>query len=255
MSNWDGYTKMSLDAPGSIVWASTGAEGSGKSAFALGAPEPIWIAAFDTHGMNRVGRQFKVREDGELKDIRVKRYGFDPRPHKTPKALSEHATIVWEEFIADYTIATRNARTIIIDREDLSYEVIRYKVLGALQAAAKEYGPINIEMTSLLQEAYTAGVNLGILRGVKDEWESQFDPAKGKKVPISTGRKVAAGWKEAKDIADITLWHFWDDKEKTFQTRIDKFTEKDVRGQEIPDLTWIQMAMAAFPETDESSWV
>lgn len=252
--DWAAYESLSLDAPTAITWTSTGSDGSGKSAFCLGAPEPIWVAAFDTHGMGRVGKQFKTRADGTPKDIRISRYHFNPRPYKTKEACAAAASVVWEGFIDAYRTALKNARSVLVDREDIAFEILRYANFGDLQAAAKDYGPLNVELTSLVQEANMAGVNLGLLRGVKEKWESKFDVAKGKSVGINTGKLIPDGWKRAADMVDITLFHFWSETDNAYMTRIDKFTEKEHKGTEHADLTFVQMAMAAYPDTDESQW-
>jgi len=253
-ADWNSYAQLGTDTSPNRVYTSSGAAGSGKSAMLLTAPEPIWVAAFDTHGLNRVGKQFKTRPNGTPKDIRVSRYHFNPRPYKTASECAKAATVVWDKFVEDYRVALKNARSIGWDREDIGYEILRYANWGDLQAQAKDYGPLNQELTSLVQEAFMAGVNLGLLRGVKEKWDSVYDQAKGKRVGVATGIMIPDGCKKAPDVVDVTLFHRWDEKEKCFMTRIDKFPNVDYKGQEFPNMDFVTMATAAYPDSELESW-
>lgn len=246
----DNYEQLSEDAPSSIVWASTGPDGSGKSWFALTAPSPIFVCAFDPYGMNRVSKDVKAG-----KDIRIARYPFNPQGHGTKKdEIGRAAEMVWRQFRADYEVALSNVRTIIIDREDLAYELLRYARFGAQSDAPKEYGQLYIEYAWLIQEAQAHGVNLGIIRGVREEWKNKFDPAKGKMVPYSTGVMIPDGMKKIADYSDVTLDHRWDGEQRAFMTKIGKFTNIDEKDMEYPGLTFPDMATLAYPESTTENW-
>jgi hypothetical protein len=248
--DWNAYEQLSAKAPQSIVWASTGPEGSGKSFFGLTAPGPIFVCAFDTHGMQRVDKSITVG-----KDVRIARYPFSRTPFGSNKAaLSAAAGKVWDRFMVDYRMALQKSRTVLIDREDLAWEMLRYTELGGDSAAPKDYADSNTEYISMVQEAYAAGVNLGLLRGVREQWISKLDPAKGKMVGHNTGLYVPDGMKKVPDLVDITLAHRWDDTAKEFMVKIGKFTNKEFMGLEFPDLRFPQMATAAYPDTTEESW-
>lgn len=253
--DWAAYEKLNLDTPNCIVAASTGGDGSGKSAFWLTAPDPIFVCAFDAYGMNRVGAQFKVKPDGTPKDIRIARYIFNQTAYgDDKKACSAAAVKVWDQFVKDYRMALRNARTVIWDREDGAWEKLRYAQFGDMSAAQKEYGDLNVEYESLIVEAQAAGVNLGLLRGVREKWISKLDPVKGKMVGHNTGELVPDGMKKVPDFVDVTLFHRWDDTQREFITKIGKFTNKDFKGEEFPNLDFASMAVMAYPETTEEDW-
>lgn len=248
------YERVSLDAPKSVVWASSGGEGSGKSTFALGAPEPIFVCAFDPYGMDRVGRQFKLRGDGQPKEIRIARYPFNPTDYRTEKETSEAADETWKRFSADYMVALKSCRTVIWDREDLAWELLRFSNFGSESAAPKEYGDLNKEYVGLIQRANKHGVNLGLLRGIREKWISKFDPAKGKLVAHNTGEMIPDGMKKVPDHVDVTLLHWFDEEQKAFMTRLLKFTNAEERGNEYPALTWVDMALMAYPESNPEDW-
>lgn len=248
--DWAAYERLSEDSPHSLVVASRGGDGAGKSHFALTAPDPIFVCAFDAFGMNRVSKDVKVG-----KDIRVSRYMFNPRAAgKSKNEIGDAASGVWQKFVEEYREALKHVRTVVWDREDLEWELIRYASFGAQNDAPKEYGPLYIEYTSLIQEATAAGVNLMILQGLRQKWVSKFDAAKGKMVPQNTGELIPDGMNKIPDLVDVTLDHRWDETAKAFVTKIGKFPNKDFRGEEFPDLGFLDMATLAYPDTTPEEW-
>lgn len=248
--DWASYEHLAEDPVPAIVWASRGGDGSGKSHFALTGPSPIFVCAFDAYGMNRVNKSVKVD-----KDIRISRYQFNPRAHGDKKDLiADAALAVWNQFVAEYRESLKHVRTVLWDREDLAWELLRYASFGAQNDAPKEYGPLYIEYTSLVQEATAAGVNLGILQGLRQKWVSKFDAGKGKMVGQNTGELIPDGMNKIPDLVDVTLDHRWDEVQKTFITKIGKFPNKDYRGDEFPDLDFPSMAMAAYPDSAAEDW-
>lgn len=245
---WAKYEALSEDNPTAIVWASTGGEGSGKSYFGLTAPWPIWVAAFDAYGMSRVSADVK-----KGKDIRITRYLFNPTNYTDPKARATAASDVWDQFVGDYRMALLNARTVLWDREDIAWELLRFASFGAHSSAPKDFGELNTEYVSLIQEAFAAGVNLGLLRGIRERWISKYDAAKGKMVGHNTGEMIPDGMKKVPDHVDITLNHRWDDESKSFLVRIDKFPNSEFRGMEA-GMLFPDMALAAYPDSDPDQW-
>jgi hypothetical protein len=249
-TDWKNFEALSEDSPTSLTWASTGGEGSGKSYFACTAPGPIFIAAFDAFGMNRVDAEVK-----KGKEIKIARYPFNPTKYKTDKEVAVAANALWKKFLDDYQTALDNGvRTIIWDREDMAYKLQRYASFGGSSAAPKEYEDLYVEYVGLIQEAQARQVNLGLLRGLREKWVSKFDAGKQKMVGHNTGEMQPAGMKNVPDQVDITLFHRWDEKEKAYITTIGKFTNASYRGMELPNLTFPQMAYAAFPESNEENW-
>lgn len=248
--DWGAYEALDSSPSQSIVWASTGGDGSGKSHFGLTAPGPIFVCAFDAYGMGRVSPALK-----RDKDIRIARYPFNGREFGTDKQKTgTAASALWDRSRDDFDMALEKSRTILIDREDMMYEIQRYANFGAQSDAPKEYGPLYIEYGWLIQKAQAANVNLGLLRGIREKWVSKFDPGKGKMVAHNTGEMIPDGMKKIPDLVDITLAHRWDSAAKAFITKIEKFTNAQERDQEYPDLTFPDMAQLAFPESSPEDW-
>lgn len=256
MSNWEQFEALSTDVPKSITWASRGGDGCGKSYFACTTPGPIFVCAFDPHGMSRVDPTIR-----EGKDIRIGRYGFahlkvqDADRATVKKAAAE----IWACFTADYQAALVHARSVIWDREDLAWELLRYASFGGeknegSRTGQLDYGDLNAEYVGLIQLAKDHNVNLGLLQGVADEWISKFNPQKATMERHNTGKKIPDGFKKVADHVDITLTHRWDAAQKEYVTQIDKFPSKEWKDQEFPNLTFPAMATLAFPTTSEEDW-
>lgn len=246
---WESLEVMTDTPPTSIIWASNGAEGSGKSYFGLTAPGPIFVCAFDPYGMDRVSKEVKAG-----KEIRLGRYPFAAPKGAKKDPVSIAATATWNRFLDDFHVALGTARTILWDREDLAWELLRYASFGAQNDAPKEYGPLNDEYIGLVQAATSAHVNLGLLRGMKDYWVSKWDPTKQKYVPHNTGELVPDGQKKIPDHVDITVSHQWDGAAKAFMTTIGKFPNIEYRDQVFANMSFQEMAIAAYPESDLDTW-
>lgn len=251
--SFDAFESLSEDTPRGISWRSVGGDGVGKSHFSLTAPSPIFVAGFDAYGMNRVAKGVKIG-----KDIRIKRYSFNPQAAEfrddkdvvDPRKVFLGAQKLWEQFRGHYDAALTTARSIVLDREDLMFELHRYARLGQESDAPNKYGPIYSELTWMVQKAQSYGVSLGFLCGVKEQWESKLDPSKGKMVGRPTGVFVPDGYKKTADLVDVTLMHKWDAADRAFVTTIGKFPNPAEKDNAYPNLEWPDMAEFAFPEGD-----
>lgn len=239
------------DLPASLAWASTGPEGSGKSWYAMTAPGPIFYAAFDEYGWRRVDPERR-----RSKEIILARYPFKPTRKKGAEEVSnlKEAIDTWSRFQEDWLYQIDRVRTIVLDREDLAWKLFRFATFGKKSDAASKYETVNEDYIALLQMATRRSVNLGLLRGVGDKWVSKFDPAKGKMVGHNTGEIVPEGMKLVPDLVDVVLWHRWDDKERAFFTKLQKFPNVEERGREHQNLDFPMMAMLAFPQVDPAVW-
>lgn len=254
--DWSKFEMLSTDTPGSITWASRGGDGSGKSYFGCTAPGPIFVAGFDPHGMSRVDPEIR-----EGKEIRIGRYGFAEL-----KALGEDraavklaARVIWDRFVDDYTVALKHVRTVLWDREDLAWELLRYASFGGEKNTGSktgqlDYGDLNAEYVGLIQMAKENNVNLGLLSGLTDEWVSKFNAQKGVMERHNTGKQIPDGFRKVADHVDLTLLHFWSAEEKEYMTRVGKFPAKEWKDQDCPNLTFPMMASLAFPTTSIEDW-
>jgi len=255
-ATWDQFEQLSTDVPRSITWASRGGDGCGKSYFAVTAPGPIYVAAFDAHGMSRVDPTIR-----EGKEIRIGKYSFAHlKVQDVDRAqIKKAAGDIWKQFVEDYQTALLHARTVIWDREDLAWELLRYASFGGeknegSRTGQLDYGDLNAEYVGLIQLAKDHGVNLGLLQGLAEKWVSKFNPQKAVMERHNSGEMVPDGFKKVADHVDITLTHRWDAAQKEYVTRIDKFPAKEWKDQEFPNLSFPMMATLAFSTTTEEEW-
>lgn len=253
--DWSKFTLLTDEDPTSITWASRGGDGSGKSYFACTAPSPMFVSAFDPHGMSRVDKE--VRRG---KDIRIGRYGFNANVFDGDrKKIQAAAMSVWDAFKAEYRQSLKHVRTALWDREDLAWELLRYAAFGGeknegSKTGALDYGDLNAEYVGLIQEAKDAHVNLGLLQGVKEKWVAKYNPTKGKMENYCTGEPVPDGFKKIPDHVDITLNHSWDPKLKEYVVQMSKFPNKAYKDVIEANLSFPMMASYAFPDSDFANW-
>ena len=193
-----------------IIWASQGIGGSGKSHLLLTAPEPIFVHLFDPDGLGPLLKKEEFRK----KDVRWFSYNFSPgklSEDDRPKAAKD----ALNTFLENQQVALKNARTIGWDKEDHVYETLRYARLEAVSDRPSSYYELNLEYRSWFTDAVEAGVNLGVIRGMKERWATN---ELGK--PSGTGELVPRGQREVNELVQVVLDHRWDDDERAFITRI-----------------------------------
>jgi hypothetical protein len=258
---WDNQTPLALDSPSSLLWASRGGDGSGKSFFFCTNPGPMFVCGFDPHGMSRVDASVRAG-----KDIRIGRYPFNASVYDGDReAIKKAARPIWNRFVDDYRGAVyhfqKEGRGFIAwDREDMMWGLRRYAAFGGQKnegskTGALDYGDLNEEYVGLINEAKYAGVSLCLIQGLTDKWVAKFDPQKGKMQNYNTGELVPDGFKKIADHVDVTLDHRWDEKDRKYKIRLRKFPNPDEKDKEYADLDFALMASMAFPETDASCWV
>ena len=245
----------------SLRWVGQGPAGSGKTHFLMTAPEPIAVFLF-----NDPGGVAKLKRKDEFKhrDIRWIDYSFNPGKlalADRPKAAKDEI----ERFIEDYATALTNFKTLGFDKEDSVYELLRYARLEAYTDRPASYYELNNEYAGWFHDAAAAGVNLGVLRGMKEKWGQN---AKGQ--PTGLGISEPRGQKWVNEKVEIVLAHRWNHDDKTFSTMIappsaaDEMDEgpkcrvgdnvKALIGEEFGDLDFMTLATMLYPDTTEADW-
>lgn len=261
MADWNRFAIDQATDPTSVVWASRGGDGSGKSYFACTAPGPLFVCAFDQNGIERVDKTIRAQ-----REIRIGRYGFNPIVYKGDRAkIKAAAAPIWARFVDEYLTALDHMKklgrgTVIWDREDMSWGLRRYAEWGAQKnegsrTGALDYGDLNEEYIGLLQRARECNANLGLLQGLTDKWVAKFDAQTGKMKNYNTGELVPDGFKKLADFADITLDHKWDQAKKAYVITPRKFPIKDIRGVDQENWDFFGMACGAFPDSDPTNWL
>jgi hypothetical protein len=250
-NNWGRFEQASREDRYRLLGSSQGPGGSGKTHFWLTAPEPIAVMLFDPIGLEGLTRQPLFRE----KDIRVIEYKFNPgklAESDRPKAAQDNL----EQFIDDYRIALKMARTTIFDKEDYIWEMLRYARLGSISDRPSSYYELNLEYRNWFQEAADSGMNLGVIRGMKEKWGTKKNPKTGAEQPFATGTLEPRGMKEVPELVQVNLEHKWVEGEGFVVKVMDKCRlNSDLIGQEFPGLDFMTLALAMYPESSESDWL
>lgn len=245
-TDWGRFEEVDRSLGRNIVWASEGVGGSGKTHFGLTAPEPIAIHMFDPGGVKGLSRNPLFRQ----KDIRIIQYTFNPgriseedRPQAARDALAE--------FKENQEVALTNARTILWDKEDHVWEMLRYAQLDGVSDRPSNYYELNLEYRGWFHDAEIAGVNLGVIRGMKEKWGTN---AKGS--PVGTGLLEPRGQREVPELVQVVLRHRWDDESKDFVTKIHEKCRlgpnaKDLIGQEFAGLDYDTLSEIIFAGEEE----
>jgi len=224
-----------------LIVRSWGPEGSGKNHFGFTGPSPIFGLYFDPGGHEGVAEKF-IREG---KEIHAVAYRFDKSSMEQSQAKD-----LRDQFIEDYELALKNARTIQWDETEV-WELFRWAQFGSDSEAPKNYAQLNAQYRYLIQAAYDAGVNLQLIQKVRERWGLND---KGKLGP--TGIYDPQGFKEANYIVQVDLQHSWSE-EDGFKVQIGKCRQNmTLRGQEFGggSLDWPTLGGLVFPESSEGDW-
>ena len=231
-----------------MQWASQGIGGTGKTHFLLTAPEPIFVALFDPKGIDPLRKKDEFKD----KDIRWREYGFNPGKlavEDRPKAAKDALDL----FLEDYRLALKHARTIGWDKEDHVYEMLRYARLESYTDRPSSYYELNLEYRGWFADAAEAGVNLGVLRGMKEKWGTG---AKGQ--PVGLGVLEPRGQREVNELVQVVLDHRFDDETREFKARIHEKCRvgpaTELIGEEFGSLDFATLASILYPESSEEDW-
>jgi hypothetical protein len=235
-SDFGNFTPLAKVPPRRLLVASGGPPKTGKNHFGLTAPGPIFGQYFDPGGLEGMAEKFLVAPLGP-KEIYQAQYRFNKRTDD-----QAHAKEVKAQFIADYEAALGWARTIQWDETEF-YEVCRFAEFGRESAKGREYGPLNGEYRGLIQAAYDAGVNLHLIHKLKEKWEDDKP----------TGTMIASGFPQVAGIVQVNLRHAWS-LEDGFQIEIASCRQNMRLAGLKADMSFTDLAMLVYPETEEGDW-
>ncbi len=250
--DWGAWEDVDRSDSYSLIWSSEGVGGSGKSHFALTAPDPICVHLFDPGGLKGLVKNPLFKK----KDIKVIQYSFNPGrldEEDRPKAAAE----ALEQFLENQATALKNARTIVLDKEDHAWEMLRYAKLEAVSDKPSNYYELNLEYRGWFHDAEMAGVNFGVIRGMKEKWGKTGSNREGKATYGSLGEMEPRGQKEVPELVQIVLRHRWDAEVGDFVTVIHEKCRvgeaKTLIGTEHCGLTVKELGEKIYPETEDMS--
>lgn len=213
-----------------IICTMEGEEGTGKTSLALQAPGPVGYLNFD-RGLGRA-------RVPDRKDISVGNYPFR-REGKNAVAMAQK---LWAEAEKDIHDSIDNNLFTIVDTSDMLYECLRLAELEKLEKVqARYYGTVNRNMNDIFDHVLDSGNNLIVICPVKEIY-------KGDK---GTGKFGPKGWSDVVYRVNQRFRFEWDEKAKVPVVSVLKPRGITAR---LDDPTFVELAMAVLPNTDEESW-
>lgn len=239
----------------SIIAASQGLAGSGKSHFWLTAPDPIAFFLFDPGGLKGLKANPLFRD----KDIRVRDYCGEINLGKLPKDERVARSLdMLERFQEDWDIAVNLAKTLVVDKESMLWEIVRYAHDEVSSPTPKNFHELNMMYRGWIQDAEANGRNLGLIRDMHDTWGKIGVSREGKPQLGFTGKYRPDGQKYVPGLVQLSMQHEWDEDSREFNvTILDKCRlgeAKRLMGKSFPELTFPMLGTILFPETEEADW-
>lgn len=254
--DWGAFEPMGADTSmRSVIASSQGDGGSGKTHFWLTAPDPIAYFLFDPGGLKGLKNNPLFSE----RDVRVidfsKRLDYGRIPKEERVARAGEVMALFDEA---WPVALRNARTLVIDKEDSCWETIRYAYDEVSSPTPKNFYELNMQYRGLIVQAEAAGVNLGLIRGMKDTWGKTGVSAQGKPQMGFTGEMKPRGHKEVPELVQVSLAHEWDDAAREFKVQILQKCRLgnavELMGTEYANLDFLTLALLLYPESTPEEW-
>jgi hypothetical protein len=241
----DRFKRATASAVPRIIGASSGEYGSGKTHFWLGAPGPIVIMSFDK------GLEGVVEKYQDEKEIRIAEYEWEPTDDSFDQ---EEAIKLRDQFIEDFYFAAMHARTVIWDKETDIWNLVRYSEFGGPSERPNNFDRLNQRMRKYVNHPKKLTINFGLVQSLKDEWVS-VTKANGKEGGASTGNRKKAGFKEVDGLVNVVLSH--ESNGDQFSVTVEKargIGSAAVQNKTFPNMTFSELGMALFPDTDVPDW-
>ena len=257
-NEWGRFESADQSERYNIIGSSQGVGGSGKTHFWLTAPEPIAVFLFDPAGLKGLTGRSEFRD----KDIRVINY-YEKINLGSIREKEERARVSLEalhDFRADWVVALKKARTIVWDKEDHIWEMMRYATHEDYSAEPKTFYELNMEYRGMFADAEAAGVNFGVVRGMREKWgKTGVSRASGKPTYGGLGELIPRGQKEVEELVQINLDHQWNEEQRAFVVKIlDKCrlgNAVELLGQELANLDFTTLAMLLYPDAPSDVWI
>ena len=225
-----------------LIVASVGGPGSGKTQFALTGPGPIVLQSLDW------GHEGVIEKFHDKKEIRVVDYDWAPtKEDEQTEGFQEKAKKLRDQFIEDYVIACSAGRTVIWDKETDVWNLFRYAEFGAPKGdKARDFDKANQAMRKYVNWPKKLTINMVFIEDVRDEWVSQNN---------KSGAVKRAGFRELEGLVHVDLFHYREGGK--FFTTVNKARGEGsatVQDKTFENLTFQQLGMMLFPDSDDTDW-
>lgn len=237
-------------------------ERCGKTHFSLSAPGPIGYIALDRNAENVAKKAQKLGKLIHFADFTRGKYAApligkpEPNFHVNRwKAIHDSLHSLMED---------KSVRTIVIDTGTQLYEDVRMARLGKLtQVMPHQYGPVNDELRSLIQQLNTCGKHLIVTHKLdkeykNDKWDGKSYERKGwKDMSFQCQMVLQHGCEMVKEEDESRLEQGHTTRPQFSTTVVDCNQNPLLKGIELydDDNTFLELAMKVYPEADPSLFV
>ena len=235
-----GFSDALIAKPRRLIVSSSGADATGKTAWALTAPEPIVFFDIDL-GMEGVAH--KAQEEG--KHI----YRYQVRMRRQEKKDVYEA--LWTNLESRLKKAWGLKRgTVIIDTASEAFEIARLAAFGRLtQVQPHNYTQVNNEWRDLLTHAYDSRMNTIFIHKVKAVWLNTTD-SKGQLKSIKTKDTEVAGFGEMNYLPQVNIVHLRQD-DPTADPPTTTFSVAITKCRHSPSITGMVIEGLPLEQGDE----
>jgi len=212
-----GFTLPSADIPQRALFGTQGMDRTGKSDFWLrNAPDPVAYINLDI-GLEGVIEKF-VRIGRKLWGFN---YNIPPLDGSTDqRGYKKHYDNVRDAYFR--ALDHKDVRTIVFDRADQMWELMRLAEFGQLNPAAdikKAYLSLNQLYKSFIRKAYDTDKSLVLVHGMKRVYSRRKD-SQGRDVDTWEGLYDRMGFGESAYLIQSNLEHYFIPGDNTFGVRI-----------------------------------
>ena len=235
---------------------STAIPKRGKSHWAVHAPDPVAVIAFD-NGTELVAK--KARAKGRriwLANFRLKKQEEYKNETDAKRAWKED----WKRFetAIEQIVADKRFRTLVVDTGDAAWELRMLEYFGTNQPKMaknerySEWGECNSGFRRIIMDAYDKRDDLNMIWIHKTKKEYGQN-TKGE--DSWTGKYERAGFKDMSFLADVNIEHYFDTESREFGIRILDSRENmtEVIGMELTGelCTFGELALQVFRQHPE----
>lgn len=183
------------------IGRSYGHDGTGKTRLWLLAPKPCYVRSTD-FGLEGTLDQLINSGDVEAKDVHVAEYAWTAL--KDNENSQDIAIALRDRMITDQTSALKaGARTILDDKESLTWEIWRYAEYGGPNSPdRKDYEVLNRKYEAFINEVKGYDCSLGLVQTVVPEW-GPVGNSRGR-LP---GQFKPWGYENLKDVVMVNIQH------------------------------------------------
>lgn len=252
----DGYKLISEQRkPGTFKRLLVGTDGwpnTGKTEFALSAPEPIMILCLD-RGMD------SVMDNPRPPITRGRDIGYKVIPLPVQILDTNHYLEVWRAFYDEYKKALDNpdVRTVVLDSDSDSWELQRLAGFGRLtQVPPLQYPAVNAARKMMIARAWDSGKIVIGTNKLEQEYKQSTDPS-GKVVSERTGNDRRQGFKDFDYLWQVQLRHLYDEQKQIWGLKIMRCkADTSLQGMELwgDDCNFKSLVMTIYPQIKIQEW-